>query len=90
MGISQTHGVALVQIYNAGLKRAARSSLKIQDAKNCQKFAICAPLQNFVSYIFATKVHIDSQKKLVKQQYLPNMFLQYGELAAEIGLGHPS
>ena len=27
------HGVALVRIYNAGLKRAARGSLKIQDAK---------------------------------------------------------
>jgi len=30
-------GVALVRIYDAGLKRAARSSLKIQDAKTTQK-----------------------------------------------------
>jgi len=29
---SSTHGVALVQIYDAGLKRAAGGSLKIQDA----------------------------------------------------------
>jgi len=43
-----THGVALVRIYNAGLKRAARGSLKIQDAKITQKFAICAPSHNFV------------------------------------------
>ena len=41
------------------------------------------------TYIFATKAHIDNRKKkLVKQQYLPQMSPQYGELgllAAEIG-----
>jgi len=42
---TSTHGVALVQIYNAGLKRAARGSLKIQDAK----IAIWTPSHNFVS-----------------------------------------
>jgi len=31
-------------------------------------------------YIFATKAHIDNWKKLVEQQYLPHMPLQYGEL----------
>jgi len=30
---TSTHGVALVRIYDAGLKRAARGSLKIQNAK---------------------------------------------------------
>ena len=35
---TSTHGVALVR--NAGLKCAARGSLKIQDAKTRQKFAI--------------------------------------------------
>jgi len=38
-------------------------------------------------YIFATKAHIDNRKKLVKQQYLLHMSLQYGALgpvAAEI------
>jgi len=45
---TSTHGVALVRIYDAGLKRAARGSLKIQDAKNRQKFAIWAPSHNFV------------------------------------------
>jgi len=45
---TSTHGVALVRIWGAGLKRAARSSLKIQDAKNCQEFAIWAPSHNFV------------------------------------------
>jgi len=40
--------VALVQIYNVGLKRVARGSLKIQHAKNRQKVAIWAPSHNFV------------------------------------------
>ena len=31
-------------------------------------------------YIFATKACIDNRKKLVKQQYLPYMSPQYGEL----------
>ena len=43
-----THGVALVQSWNAGLKRAACGSLAMQDGKNRQKVAICAPSYNFV------------------------------------------
>jgi len=46
-----THGVALVRISDAGLKRAASDSLKIQDAKNRQKFAICAPSYNFLGLL---------------------------------------
>jgi len=38
------HGVVLVRIQNAGPKRTARGSLKIQDAK----IAIWAPSHNFV------------------------------------------
>ena len=45
---TSTHGVALVRISDAGRKRAARGSLKTQDAKKSQKFAICAPSHNFV------------------------------------------
>jgi len=45
---TSTHGVALVQIKDGGLKCAACGSLKIQDTKNRQKFAICAPSYNFV------------------------------------------
>jgi len=47
-------------------------------------------------YIFATMAHIDSRKKLMKQQYLPHMSLQYGELRPtsswdrSSSLGHPS
>jgi len=43
-----------------------------------QKFVVCAPLHNFVSYIFVTKACIDNWKKTVKQQYLFNMSSQYG------------
>ena len=38
---------------------------------------------NLSGYIFATKAtkaHIDNRKKLAKQQYLPHISLQYGEL----------
>ena len=42
------HGVALVRISDAGLKPAARGSLKSQDAKKSPKIAIWAPSHNFV------------------------------------------
>jgi len=45
---TSTHGVALVRISDAGLKPAARGSLKTQDAKKWQKIAIWAPSHNFV------------------------------------------
>ena len=45
---TSTHGVALVQIEDAGLKAAARGSLKTQDAKKSPKIAIWAPSHNFV------------------------------------------
>ena len=45
---TSTHGVVLVRIQDTGLKRAVHFSLKIQDAKNRQKFDICTPLHNFV------------------------------------------
>ena len=45
---TSTHGVALVRIQDAGLKRAARGSLKIQDTKKSPKIAIWAPSHNFV------------------------------------------
>jgi len=45
---TSSHCVALVRISDAGLKRAACGSLKIQDVKNRQKIAFCAPSHNFV------------------------------------------
>jgi len=67
-----------VQIWDAGLKCVARGSLKMQDAK----IAICAYHRtNLSGYIFATIRHVSIiGKKPVKQEYLLQMFPQYGEL----------
>jgi len=75
----------------------ARGWLKIQDAKNdkiAKKFAICAPSHNFIQlYLRNEGMCRQSEKKLVKQQYLLHMSAQYGErwpsgpLTAEIGSG---
>ena len=73
---TSTHDVALVQIYNAGLKCADSGSLKIQDAK----ISNLHHRTNLSGHIFATKANIDNGKKLVKQQYLLHMCSQYGEL----------
>jgi len=48
---TSTHGVALVRIYDAGLKRAARGSLKMQDIKMTPKNTIWAPSHNFVGHL---------------------------------------
>ena len=45
---TSTHGVALVRIWNAGLKCAARDSLQMQDPKKSPNIAIWAPSHNFV------------------------------------------
>jgi len=45
---TSTHDVALVRIWNACLKCAARGSLKVQAAIITHKIAICAPSYNFV------------------------------------------
>jgi len=39
-------------------------------------------------YIFATKARIDNLKKIVKQQYLLHMSLQYGEVRSTSGWDH--
>ena len=58
-----TRGVALVRIYDAGMKRAARGSLKIQDAKNRQKFAILAPSHDFVGLYLRNERTYQQSKK---------------------------
>jgi len=63
-----THGVALVRIEDAGLKHAARGSLKMQDAKNRQKSPSGRHHTSLSGYIFATKALIDNRKKFAKQQ----------------------
>jgi len=59
--------------------------MQIKDVKNHQKFAIWAPSHNFVGPYIATKARIDNWKKPVKQQYLPRMSSQYGELRPTSG-----
>ena len=54
-------GVALVRIKDAGLKRAARGSLEIQDAKIAKNSAHHGTTLS--GYIFATKARIDNRKK---------------------------
>jgi len=62
----------------------------------CKKSPSAHHRTTLSGYIFATKVCIDNRKKLVKQQYLPHMPLQYGECWPTNGwdqlasLGHPS
>ena len=36
-------------------------------------------------YIFATEARVDNRKKSVKQQYLPQLFPEYGELRPTSG-----
>jgi len=45
------------------LKRAVHDSLKIQDAKNRQKFASAHHRTTLSGYIFATEARIDNRKK---------------------------
>jgi len=61
--------------------------MKIQDAKNGQKFAIWAPSHNFGLAISTQlgPVSTIGKKKLVKQQYLIHMSPQYGKLRPTSG-----
>jgi len=85
---TSTHGVALVRIQNAGLKCAARGSLKIQDAKSRQKSPSGHHRTTLSGYVFATKARIDNRKKNMLSSNifatcLHNM-VDFGPLAAEI------
>jgi len=77
--------VALVRISDAGLKRAARGSLEMQDPKNRQNATFWHHFTTLSGYIFATKAHIDNRKKNVKEQYVLQMSPQYGELRPTSG-----
>jgi len=74
---ASTRDVVLVRIYYAGLKCAGRAHWKYRT----QKIAIWAPSHNFVGpYLRNQSMYRQSEKKLVKQQYVLHMFSQYGEL----------
>jgi len=85
-----THGVALVRISDAGLKRAARGSLKIQDAKSRQKSPSGHHRTTLSGYIFATKALIDNRKKVLSNNMsstCPHNMVNFGPLTAEICSG---
>jgi len=83
---TSTHGVALVRISDAGfLKRAARGSPKIQDAKSRQRIAIWAPSHNYVGLYLSQLRQISTIGKNIKQQYLLHMSSQCGELRPTSG-----
>jgi len=71
------------------VKRAARGSLKIQDAKNRQKIAIWRHRTTLSSYIFAIKARIDIGKKNLLSSNVsptcPHNMVNFGALAAESG-----
>jgi len=79
--------VALVRISDAGLKRAARGSLEMQDAKIDKKSPSAHHRTTLSGYIFATKARIDNQKKLLSSNIssrCPHNMVNFGPLAAEI------
>jgi len=83
---TSTHGVALVRIWNAGLKCTARGSLKMQDTKN-RHLGTIAQLCRAIS---SQLTHISTiGKKPVKQQYLLHMSPTSGR-DCFVSLGHPS
>ena len=88
---SSTHDMALVRIQNASLKcAAARSSLKIQDAKMTQNISICAPSHNFIrQYLHNEGIYRQSKKKLLNRNIsstCPHNMVDVRPLTAEIGL----
>ena len=86
---TSTHSVALVRIQNAGLKCGARGSLEMQNAKNLQNFAICAPSHEFVGLHLSNKGNIDNQKKNLLNSNISSIcshnMANFGPLTAEIG-----
>jgi len=81
---TSTHDVALVRIWNACLKCAARSSRETQDAKNRRLRTIAS------GYIFATKACIDNRKNLLNSYISPtrpHSMVNFDPLTAEICSG---
>jgi len=80
--------VALVRIYNAGLKCAAHGSLEMQDPKKSPKIAILAPSHNFVGpYLRNQGTYRQSEKNLLSSNMssrCPHNMVIIGPLTAEI------
>jgi len=87
---TSTHGAALVQISDAGLKHAARGSLIIQDTRKLPKITIWAPSHNFVGlYLHNYGMYRQSEKKNLLSSNMssrcPHDMVNFGPLPAEIG-----
>jgi len=85
---TSTYGVALVRISDAGLKRAARGSLKIQDAKVAKN----RHLGTIAQLCRATSLqlrHVSTIGKNLLSSNIssrcPHNMVNFGPLAAEIG-----
>jgi len=80
--------VALVRIYDAGLKPAARGSLQMHDAKRRQKSPSGHHRTTLSGYIFATKACIDKRKKNLLSSDMssrcPHNTVNFGLPTAEI------
>jgi len=82
---TSTHGVALVRISDAGLKRAAGGSLQIQDAKIVKNL----PSGHFVGlYLRNYGMYRQSEKNLLSSNNISSRrshnMVNFGLLAAEI------
>jgi len=83
---TSTHGVALVRISDAGLKRAARGSLEIQDAKKSSKNRHLGTIPQHCRAISSQLRHASTiGRNIFKQQFLLHMFPQYRELRPTSG-----
>jgi len=83
-----THDVALVQIWNAGLKCAACGSLEMQDSKIAKNSPSGHHRTTLSGSIFATKAHVDNRKKNFLNRNVspicPYIMVNFGPLAAQI------
>ena len=88
--LPHTHGVALVRIYNAGLKNVLHAARwKYRTQKSRQKSPSRHLRTTLSGYIFATKACIDNRKKTEAPICPPHVLIiwwTYGPLTAEIGL----
>jgi len=65
-----------MQVWN--MLHAARWKCRMQ--KNCKNSPSGHHHTTLSGYIFTTRAHIDNQKKVVKEQYLPHVLAIHGEL----------
>ena len=93
---TSTDSVALVQFQMQVWNVLHAALWKCRMQKSCQKSPSGHHRTILLGYIYATKAHFDIRKKLVKQQCVLQISLQYGELRPTSGwdrsssLGHPS